>query len=84
MGRDRRDLRGGARTLRARAADRPDLAAEARLTLDLLTYSIDTRGCPRDRLLSATPGGWQEDAHTDVVHNYVDALRAFPHWGDAL
>jgi hypothetical protein len=21
-------------------------------------------------------GGWQEDAHTDVIHNYVDALRA--------
>jgi hypothetical protein len=24
---------------------------------------------------------WQEDAHTDVIHNYVDALRAYPEWG---
>jgi len=23
---------------------------------------------------------WQEDAHTDVVHNIVDALNAFPDW----
>jgi hypothetical protein len=32
---------------------------------------------------SSKPGGWQEDAHTDVVHNYVDALSAFPQWGNA-
>jgi len=22
-------------------------------------------------------------AHTDVIHNYVDALSAFPYWGSA-
>ena len=26
-------------------------------------------------------GGWQEDAHTDVVHNFVDAMDAYPAWG---
>jgi hypothetical protein len=33
--------------------------------------------------LNPAPGGWQEDAHMDVIHNYVDALRAFPHWDES-
>jgi hypothetical protein len=74
---------GAVLAMYARAAARPDLAAEARQTLDLLSYAIDDRGRPRDRLASSVPGGWQEDAHTDVIHNYMDALRAFPEWGDA-
>ena len=37
---------------------------------------------PRDLFSNAWPGGWQEDAHTDVIHNVVDALRAFPDWND--
>jgi hypothetical protein len=44
-------------------------------------YAIDDDGHPwdivdgkeRERI-------WQEDAHTDVVHNVVDALNAFPEW----
>jgi hypothetical protein len=27
-----------------------------------------------------SPGGWQEDAHTDVIHNFVDAIVAYPDW----
>ncbi len=27
-------------------------------------------------------GVWQEDCHTDVVHSVVDALVAFPEWGN--
>jgi len=38
------------------------------------------QGRPRDLFKRNDLGGWQEDAHTDVVHNYVDALRAFPEW----
>jgi hypothetical protein len=53
--------------------------AEQALTLCL--YAIDDDGCPRDSLLNAARGGWQEDAHTDKVHNFVDALTAFPDWG---
>jgi len=26
-------------------------------------------------------GGWQEDCHTDVIHNFVDAIKAVPEWG---
>lgn len=25
-------------------------------------------------------GGWQEDCHTDVLHNFMDALKAVPEW----
>ena len=25
-------------------------------------------------------GGWQEDCHTDVIHNFMDALQAVPEW----
>jgi hypothetical protein len=56
-------------------------AAEARQALNFTLYSIDAAGRPRDLPQSGQPGGWQEDAHTDVIHNYVDALNAFPRWG---
>jgi hypothetical protein len=32
--------------------------------------------------LNPQPGGWQEDAHTDVIHNFMDAIEAFPEWGE--
>lgn len=53
-------------------------AREARLALNFTLYSVDAQGRPRDLHRHASPGGWQEDAHTDVLHNYADALRAFP------
>ena len=56
-------------------------AREAWLALNFTLYSIDERGRPRDLNRHGVPGGWQEDAHTDVIHNYVDALRAYPAWG---
>jgi len=51
-------------------------ADEARRALNFTLYSIDTEGRPRDVHTNPSAGGWQEDAHTDVIHNYVDALRA--------
>ncbi|MFI4888924.1 MAG: hypothetical protein ACHQIL_00170 [Steroidobacterales bacterium] len=74
---------GAVLALYARAAGSPDLAREARQALDFTLYSIDAQGRPRDLFKNAAPGGWQEDAHTDVIHNYADALRAFPEWGEA-
>jgi hypothetical protein len=72
---------GAVLAMYAKAVGAPDLAAEARQALNFTLYSIDSQGRPRDLHKSALPGGWQEDAHTDVIHNYVDALRAFPEWG---
>jgi hypothetical protein len=72
---------GAVLALYAKAIGSPTLADEARRALDFTLYSIDEQGRPRDLHKSPVPGGWQEDAHTDVIHNYVDALRAFPDWG---
>jgi hypothetical protein len=47
------------------------------------SYAIDTDGCPGQTAKYAVRGGWQEDAHTDVVHNIVEALEAFPEWAHA-
>jgi hypothetical protein len=74
---------GAVLAMYAKAVDSPALASEARQALNFTLYSIDEQGRPRDLPQSTQPGGWQEDAHTDVIHNYVDALGAFPHWGSA-
>jgi hypothetical protein len=50
-------------------------------TLNWALYSIADDGCPHDGVWKGPGrGGWQEDAHTDKLHNYVDALTAFPEW----
>ena len=72
---------GAVLALYARATGASALAMEARQALNFMLYSIDVQGRPRDLFTNLLPGGWQEDAHTDVIHNYVDALRAFPEWG---
>jgi hypothetical protein len=74
---------GAVLAMYAKAVGAPDLGDEARQALNFTLYSIDAQGRPRDLHKSALPGGWQEDAHTDVIHNYVDALREFPEWGAA-
>ena len=71
---------GAVLALFAAASGSLPLADEAREALDFTLYSIDEQGRPRDLFKSPAPGGWQEDAHTDVIHNYVDALRVFPEW----
>lgn len=73
---------GAVLALYAKAIGSATLAHEARQALDFTLYSIDEQGRPRDLFKSPELGGWQEDAHTDVIHNYVDALRAFPEWGE--
>jgi hypothetical protein len=74
---------GAVLAMYAKATGSAALAAEARQALNFTLYCIDQDGRPRDVAASAQPGGWQEDAHTDVIHNYVDALSSFPEWGDA-
>ncbi len=52
-------------------------------TLNYCLYAINDDGCPYDGIWKgAGRGGWQEDAHTDKLHNFVDALTAFPEWGN--
>ena len=49
--------------------------------LNYALYSIDDDGCPSEAVWKGKRrGGWQEDAHTDKIHNFVDAMTAFPEW----
>jgi hypothetical protein len=48
--------------------------------LNYVIYAINDDGCPRENALTHGRGGWQEDAHTDKIHNFVDAMKAFPEW----
>ncbi|MDP9014650.1 MAG: hypothetical protein M3O41_18715 [Pseudomonadota bacterium] len=74
---------GAVLALFAHAVGSEAAAVDARQALNFTLYSIDELGRPRDLGKNAVAGGWQEDAHTDVIHNYVDALRVFPDWGEA-
>ena len=59
-----------------------NLAAQAHDALAFTLYAIDDEGRPRDLPKNNELGGWQEDAHTDVVHNIVDTLISFPEWAN--
>jgi hypothetical protein len=37
-------------------------------------YATNNDGCPRDSSLQPGRGGWQEDAHSDKIHNCLDAM----------
>ena len=42
-------------------------------------YSVNHDGCPYNGVWKRDGRGcWQEDGHTDKLHNYLDALAAFP------
>jgi hypothetical protein len=58
-----------------------EYAHRAEQALTFCLYAIDDDGCPRDSLHNTERGGWQEDAHTDKVHNIVEAITARPEWG---
>jgi hypothetical protein len=73
---------GAVLAMYASATQSAALAQEAREALNFAMYAIDEQGRPRDLFKNGSPGGWQEDAHTDVVHNIVDALAIYPAWGN--
>ena len=74
---------GAVLALYAHAAHSPAHAAAARQALNFAEYAIHKDGCPGDTAIKPTRGGWQEDAHTDVIHNFIDALTAFPEWANS-
>lgn len=64
----------------AKATQSQELAREAHDALNFTEYAIDEQGRPRDLIKNEELGGWLEDAHTDVIHNIIDALTAYPEW----
>jgi hypothetical protein len=63
------------------ATGSPEYKGIAYQNLNYVLYAINDDGCPRENALRPGRGGWQEDAHTDKIHNFMDALAAFPEWG---
>jgi len=52
-------------------------------TLSWITYFIREDGVVCDQTGEwhwLREGGWVEDCHTDVIHNFMDALKAVPEW----
>jgi hypothetical protein len=48
--------------------------------LNFALYATDNDGCPCEQASYRCRGGWQEDAHTDKIHNFIDAMVAIPEW----
>jgi len=73
---------GAVLAMYAKAIRSNALAEQARQALNFTEYAIDDQGRPRDLVKHDALGGWQEDAHTDVIHNYMDAIAAYPAWAN--
>jgi hypothetical protein len=67
--------------LASKAWDAPALKMLSRQAFNFALYAINDDGCPGQTALRPYRGGWQEDAHTDVIHNFLDAIEAYPEWG---
>ncbi len=72
---------GGVLAVYARAAGSNEFKGLAWQVLNYALYATDHDGCPSEAVWKGKRrGGWQEDAHTDKLHNFVDAMNAFPEW----
>jgi hypothetical protein len=71
---------GAVLAMYAAATGTRDYEAVAYQALNYVLYGTDDDGCPADRGFDKPRGGWQEDAHTDKIHNFMDAMAAFPEW----
>ena len=73
---------GGVLAMYSAATGSDEYKLMAYEALNFCLYSIRKDGCPGEGYWSTEGGGWQEDCHTDVIHNYIDAISAFPEWAN--
>jgi len=71
---------GAVLAMYSKATGSIEYKALARQALNYCLYAINDDGCPGQRATGPGRGGWQEDAHTDKLHNILDAVNAFPDW----
>jgi hypothetical protein len=74
---------GGVLAMYSAATGSDEYKTTAYEALNFGLYSISNSGCPAQGYWSERGGGWQEDCHTDVIHNYMDAIAALPEWAEA-
>jgi hypothetical protein len=68
---------GAVLTMYTKATGSYEYKSLALQALNFSLYALNTDGCPCERAgFGPCRGGWQEDAHTDKIHNYIDALNA--------
>ncbi len=72
---------GGVLAVYTGATGSPEYKLAAWQALTIGMYAVEDDGCPRQSITHPARGGWQEDAHTDRIHNLIDAMRAVPEWG---
>jgi hypothetical protein len=71
---------GAVLAMYARATGSIEYKGLARQALNYCLYAVNDDGCPGQLATGPGRGGWQEDAHTDKLHNILDAIAAFPEW----
>jgi len=71
---------GAVLAMYSKATGSNEFKAVARQALNYCLYAVNDDGCPGDQAMPGSRGGWQEDAHTDKLHNIIDAMIAFPEW----
>ena len=71
---------GAVLAMYCKATGSNEYKAVARQALNYCLYAVNDDGCPGDQATRRGRGGWQEDAHTDKLHNILDAITAFPEW----
>jgi hypothetical protein len=71
---------GAVLAMYSKATGSSEYKAVARQALNFCLYAVNDDGCPGDLATRSGRGGWQEDAHTDKLHNILDAISAFPEW----
>jgi hypothetical protein len=64
----------------AAETDSPEYKFVAHQAMTFALYAIESDGHPYGIMGVERRQSWQEDSHTDVVHNIVDALQAYPEW----
>ena len=71
---------GAVLAMYSKATGSIEYQAVSRQALNYCLYAVNDDGCPSDLATRRGRGGWQEDAHTDKLHNLLDAMTAFPQW----
>ena len=73
---------GAVLAMYTRATGSNEFKDAARQALNSCLYAVNDDGCPGQQAGQPGRGGWQEDAHTDKLHNLLDAIAAFPEWAN--
>jgi len=73
---------GAVLAMYSRASGSNEFKGVAYQALNYCLYAVNEDGCPGQKVDGPGRGGWQEDAHTDKLHNILDAIAAFPEWAN--